>query len=668
MNTGSSPAAPHVPQPLVAVGVTGHRSVHPSFPSNTSDLEAAIAGLLVRIERAAKDTAVYNLKDPKPRFRMVSLLADGVDQIAAEIALRREWALQAPLPFGVNLNTALASSPASAQNARAILDGGAPTDPETAKRAERTRAITRAAQVFEISERDAMIEKVFLSTFDSSDQAAHASDLQHETAQRTRIAGQILIEQCDVLIAVWDGTSTINVGGTGHTALRALEAGVPVFWIDPTDPSRVRLVRLPEALEVGTPPLGEAECEDAVRSVITSIIGLGPPPEGGSQAGLTALSQTAWRDTSSRFSHAYRRVETLFGEKAWSRRFRSLQQRYERPDAVGDGEHAPMLEAIDQLDKTRKSLREEVETKALPAFAWSDGIATSTADRYRSGMVVNFILGPLAIISGVLYLPLVETSQKWIFAAIELTLLLIIVANTVAGQKLRLHDRWLETRRVAEYLRHTSMLYIFGVARPWGSWPAALRSPWPEWYARMTVRDLGLPEARIDSLYLRAAAEALRDHFVIPQRDYHTAKSARLHRAHHAIERVAEGFFALAILIVTTYVALAGGVALGFIDPQVTKGLAKWFTVIAIALPTISGALTAIGFFGDFDHFADVSQVSAQRLEALAQRIGVLLDRPDDALTYDQFAGLARKADAIAFDEIQAWQAVFSGKRITVPA
>ena len=355
MNTGSSPAAPPVPQPLVSVGVTGHRSIHPSFPPDTGNLEAAIAGLLAQIERAAKDTAVYNLKDPKPRFRMVSLLADGVDQIAAEIALDRDWALQAPLPFGVDLNTALASSPINAQDARAILDGGAPTDPETTKRAERTRAITRAAQVFEIRERDAMIEKVFLSTLEAPEVAAHASDLQHETAQRARIAGQILIEQCDVLIAVWDGTSTINVGGTGHTALRALEAGVPVFWIDPTDPSLIRLVRLPEALEIGTRSLSESECEDAVRSVITSIIGLGPPPEGGSQAGLTALSQTAWRDTSSRFSHAYRRVETLFGEKSWSRRFRSLRQRYERPDAIADGEHAPMLQAIDQLDKTSEA-------------------------------------------------------------------------------------------------------------------------------------------------------------------------------------------------------------------------------------------------------------------------------------------------------------------------
>ena len=304
----------------------------------------------------------------------------------------------------------------------------------------------------------------------------------------------------------------------------------------------------------------------------------------------------------------------------------------------------------------------------LPAFVWADGIATSMADRYRSGMVTNFTLGPLAIISGVLYLPLVETSQKWIFAAIELSLLFVIVANTAMGQKLRLHDRWLETRRVAEYLRHASVLYVFGVARPAGQWPAALRSPWPEWYARMTVRDLGLPQARVDAAYLRAATRTLRDHFVEPQRRYHAGKSARLHRAHHAVERVAEGFFALAILIVATFVALSGAAAIGLIDPGVTKGLAKWFTVVAIALPTISGALTAIGFFGDFDHFADASQVSAQGLDALSQRIAVFLDRPDEALTYDQFAEIARKADAIAFDEIQAWQSVFSGKRITVPA
>lgn len=667
-DNGGSPLAPPVPQPTLAVGVTGHRSAHPSYPEDASGLKDAIDGLLAHIERAAKGTHIHGHRDPEARFRLVSLLADGVDQLAAAAALERDWALYAPLPFGADLNTALACAPENLSDARAILAGKAPQDARAARAAERTRALVRAAHTFEIAERDAVIEKALLRTLEGPEKSEHHARLQHEIAHRARIAGQVLIEQCDLLIAVWDGESAINLGGSGDTARRALEAGVPVIWIDPQDPASLRLIRVPEALEVGAPTLGDGEVEGAVRSVIEAAIGLSQPPVQGSEAGLTALSQAAWCDTSSRFSHAFRRVEALFGESTLSGKLAPLRQRYERPDEVSNGAHAPLLAAIEGLGENGIGLRREVETKALPAFAWSDGIATWMADRYRSGMVMNFTLGPLAIISGVLYLPLVETSQKWIFAAIELTLLFIIVANTVVGQRLRLHDRWLETRRVAEYLRHTAMLYVFGVARPAGQWPAALRSPWPEWYARMAVRDLGLPQTRIDAAYLRTATLALRDHFVEPQRAYHAAKSTRLHRAHHSIERVAEGFFALAILIVATYVALSGGAALGLVDPDTTKGLAKWFTVVAIALPTISGALTAIGFFGDFDHFADVSQVTAQGLDALSQRIAAFLDRPDDALTYDQFADLARRADAIAFDEIQAWQSVFSGKRITVPA
>ena len=323
-----SPLAPAVPQPVVAVGVTGHRTLHASYPADTGDLAAAIEALLARIERAAEATTVNALVDARPRFRLASLLADGADQLGAEAALARNWEILAPLPFGAALNTALASVPLSAEDARAILAGEIPGDPGAAQRAERTRALTKAARTFEIAERDAVIERAFLRSLEApGDPAAH-TDLQHETAQRARIAGQILIEQCDILIAVWDGQSTINVGGTGHTARRALEAGVPVLWIDPQDPSRLRLVRLPEALETGTPMLTERETDEAVRALVGTAIGLGEPPAQGSQAGLTALSQAAWRDASSPFTHAFRRVEALFGEATLAGKFGSLKQRY----------------------------------------------------------------------------------------------------------------------------------------------------------------------------------------------------------------------------------------------------------------------------------------------------------------------------------------------------
>ncbi|MEM7701943.1 MAG: hypothetical protein AAF251_08420 [Pseudomonadota bacterium] len=666
--TGVPPNAPPMPQPVLAVGITGHSHKHPSFPTDPSALFSALESLFGLIERVGARTTVHGLSDAKVRFRLVTLLTSGIDQMAAEAALERQWGLSAPVPFGRNLNTAIAAAPRTVTDAKAILAGQPPKDAGTSKRAKPIHDLMQRANVFEMAEQDAEIQRAFLDTLDHPDQTARQVSFLHFTSQRAQLAGQILLEQSDILIAVWDGQSTIAQGGTGHTAKMALEAGIPVIWIDPENPGNARLMQLPEQLSACADPLDQQQLESAVSSAVQGAIGLGEPSDGGRNAGLEAVSQKAWRGASSISSHAFRRVETLFGESGWARKFRSIRQRYESPDNVADGHLAPLLSVIGSLGEDGLGLRAAVETKALPTFAWTDAIASQMADRYRSGMVINFTLGALAIISGVLYLPLVETSQKWMFASIELGLLLAIVLNTVAGQKLRLHGRWLETRRVAEYCRHAPLLYVFGVARPLGRWPVALRSHWPEWYARMVVRNMGLVSTRVDSVYLRTAAQILRDHFVDTQLKYHQSKSERLHRAHHTIERVAERLFALAIIIVTTYLTLSALAALGVLDSARVTGFAKWFTVIAIALPTVSGALAAIGFFGDFDRFADISQATSERLAALRERIDAFLCLPDDALGYEQFANLARGADAIVFEEIQAWQSVFSGKRITVPA
>jgi hypothetical protein len=659
---------PALPQPFVSVGLTGHRRAHPSFPGDPAALEAALDDLLEMIEQAGREVAVHGHDAANARFGLVTLLADGVDQIGTIAAQRRGWRLTAPLPFGRRLNAAIGSAPRSPADARAILAGERPADPEIAGRADALLALAQEAVTFELAESDPAIERAFLDSLEQPENAALQTAFLHTASARFQLAGRILIEQCDILIAVWDGQGTINPGGTGDTARRALEAGVPVLWIDPADPAALRLVTFPEGLETGGPAIAEGEKESLVRALVDTAMGQPAPVANEHRAGFAALSGEVWRPGSSRLSHAYRRVETVFGERAWSARFGSIRQRYERPDEADASPFAGMFAAMGTRREPADAIRETLRGQALARFAWTNGIASQMADRFRSGMVINFTLGALAIISGVLYLPLVDTSQKWIFASIELALLLAIVANTVSGQRLRLHGRWLETRRAAEYLRHASLLFVAGVARPAGSWPAALRGQWPEWYARMTVRGMGLPDMRVDAAYLRAATEALRDHFVLPQLRYHTAKSERLHHAHHAIEQVAERLFGVAILSVSLYLGLSAAAALGHVDAGLVKSSAKWFTVIAVALPTISGALAAIGYFGDFDRFADISQATAGRLDELRQRIDVVLDLPDAAISYNRFADLARAADGIAFAEIQAWQAVFSGKRITVPA
>ncbi len=663
-----SALAPPLPQPVMAIGVTGHRSSHPSFPKDPEELIAAVSECLEAIEKEARAAQIVGLDDPGHGFRLVTLLADGTDHIAADAALARGWELAAPLPFGADLNRAINAQPKDAADARAILNGDQPRDPATAKRADAIRDLSAEAVKFELAEQDAEIERCFFASLEAPDSSEHVASFLYQASHRAGLAGRILIEQSDVLIAVWDGESTVASGGTGHTAVLALEAGVPVIWIDPAAPENVRVLHFPEVLQAPGDPIEKAKFGIELQSIIGSSIGLAPSDTKGRFAGLDALAPELWRASSSFLSHAYRRIEALFGEHKWGRKFRSIKERYERPEEIVEGSAADLIAALGQIRGERHSIHSTAETSVLPHFAWTNAIASMTADRYRSGMVMNFVLGAMAIISGVLYLPLVDTSQKWMFAAVELAILLAIVVNTAVGQRSRLHGRWLETRRAAEYLRHAPLLYAFGVARPLGEWPSPLRSQWPEWYARMISRGMGLPSVRIDHQHLRAAARVLQDHFVVPQRDYHLSKSKRLHTAHHSIERLAERLFALAIAIVASYLALSGASALGFVDPALPKGLAKWFTVIAVALPTISGALAAIGYFGDFDRFADISQAAAQKLDGLAIRIDLFLALPDERLTYDQFADLARTADELAFGEIQSWQAVFSGKRTTVPA
>ena len=321
-----------------------------------------------------------------------------------------------------------------------------------------------------------------------------------------------------------------------------------------------------------------------------------------------------WRERSDWRYHAYRRVEALFGGGGLKRRLGSVVQRYERPDANAGGSGAPILAAVKSLPGGDTKLARRIADEVLFRFAWADGIAAHLSDRYRAGMTVNFVLGSLAITSGVAYLPFVDVDRQCLFAAMELALLAWIILITVRGQRHRLHDRWFETRRVAEYLRHSPLLLALGVARPVGRWPCGTDTSWPEAYARHALRDVGLPIARVGKAYLAAVLAMLRDHHVVPQRAYHESKADRLERVHAGLDHLAEGLFVAAVVTVATYLVLASLNALGGLDEETLRHAAKYFTVLGVVLPTLGGAIAGIRYFGDFERFAAISEVTAEKL------------------------------------------------------
>src|SRR5690606_30437131 len=102
--------------------------------------------------------------------------------------------------------------------------------------------------------------------------------------------------------------------------------------------------------------------------------------------------------------------------------------------------------------------------------------------------------------------------------------------------------------------------------------------------------------------------------------------------------------------------------------PGLPYAVSKLFTFLGVAFPTLGASIAAIRYFGDFERFAAISEVTAETLDAIAHRIRLLLDGPEDAVDYGAVAELAHAIDEVTVAEIENWQAVFGGKHIALPA
>lgn len=664
----SAVTAPPPCKVRVSVGVTGHRAAHPLYSANRLRITDAMAAIFEAIDQAADSAPLLLGPESLAPTRLHTLLVDGTDQAASKLALQREWELVSPLPFGQRLNLAINALPDNAKDARALIAGVDPENPETNSRVEAIQTIARQTRLFQLADQDEAIAALYLEYLADRDDFSKAQSFALESAQRAALAGRILIEQSDVIIAVWDGISAANVGGAGHTVASALDLGAPVIWINPADPENWRILHAPESLALQVNDEKQKNRDEELSTFIKSRICPDEAMEADdspAHRGIAALIGEKWHDHSSRLIHAYRRIEALFGGER--PRFGSLVQTYEKPVDIAEGSGGGLLQAANDLPGADQELATKIDRDALQNFAWADGISARLSDHYRAGMIVNFLLSALAIVGGILYLPLVSPEQKWGFALFEFILLLAIVIITYRGQKYRWHGRWFETRRVAEYFRHSPLLLMLGVARPPGRWPRGTETSWPEWYVRHALRDIGLPRTEVTSGYLRATLTALLEHHVKPQRDYHAKKAKRLNAVHHNLDRFSELLFKLAILSVAIYLLLKGGSALYLVDADLVARLSKTFTVLGVLFPTFGAAIAGIRYFGDFERFAAISEITAEKLEAISDRITLLLTAPDAALDYRRATELMHAADDVVVAEIENWQAVFGGKHITVP-
>lgn len=655
----TKPSAPNAPpadwQPHLALGITGHRATNPSFQAHGPEITAALANLFARIE-----TIAAGLPGARGTPRLHSLLVDGTDQIAAELALERGWELVVPLPFGADLNLAINAHPLTPADAAALCRGAPATDPAVEARAAAIRQITAGGHLFELAERDAEVEALWLASLAAPEDRAAARAFEALASDNVALAGRVMIERTDLLVAVWDGKIANLPGGTGHTITTALAMGTPVLLIDPATPESWTILARPEELAQardGAPD--HARLEAIIRA---AVVAEGWSPD--------QLAREEWRAQSSRAFGFYRRIERVFSGAPGG--FGSLRVDYEAPSAIAEGSGAELLAAAQSLPGADPQVAARLRSEMLPMFAWADGISSRLADAYRSGMCINFVLAALAVIVGLGFLPTGLGAFKWVFALIELLLLGGILLFTDAGSRRGWHRRWFELRRVAEYLRHAPGLLLLGVARPTGRWPrkggGGETAEWPEHFARHALRAVGLPRVRITRAYLRAGLEGVTLPHVSAQRAYHQFKAHRLEKVHHGLDRAAETCFALAVVSVSLYLLSKFGGKLGVLPDVLAEDLSPLMTFCGVAFPTLGANLSGIRYFGDFERFATISRVAAEKLGEIEGRITLLLSGDEAALTYAAAADLMHALDETVVDEIESWQAVFGAKHLSLPA
>lgn len=648
------------PPIILDIGITGHRSRHPIFSHNRMAISESLSRLIDLLERVAHETLNDSGDGDLPLIRLHSMLAYGADIMAVDAARAKGWPVVAPLPFGRALNLAINAHPTNLADMQAVLEGHAAADPDTALRAAEIETIAKQVSLFELAEQDKDVEAYYRAHLGAPDDRLAEQAFVGICSDRAAMAARVMVEHSDILVGIWDGVTRGTVGGTRHTIESALEQGITVIWIDAANPDRWHILRATEELAGLTRRAPDPHPESAIRAIVRETL----CPVGDKWQNEPANRK--WRAKSTALFQAYRRVEAVFGTPG-TRTFRSLTQYYEHPDAIAAGSGAPMLKVAKSLPGGDPVIAERIATDILQPFAWADGVSTWLSDAYRGGMVASFLLSAFAIIGGIAYLPFASIDAKWGFAAFEFLVLAAIILIFLTGKRRHWHERWFETRRVAEYFRHAPILLLLGAARSTGRWPRGSKGNWPEWHVRHAMRGVGLPHMKVTSEFLRAALVLMRDHHVLPQRSYHQGKSIRLKRTQHNLHRTSELLFLLAVLSVTVYLLIEIGAAMQVLPHDMPHAVAKSFTFLGVLFPTLGGAFAGVHYFGDFERFAAISEITAEKLGDVETRIAFLLDAPDCDIAYSRVSGLAHAIDDIVVDEIENWQAVFGGKHITVP-
>lgn len=478
----------------------------------------------------------------------------------------------------------------------------------------------------------------FLSGPDSTlkkDEAASATWLDGATTEalgrnphlkQTRL----VVEAADLLLVVWTGERARGAGGTADAVRCALEIGLSVLWLKPSETDHLRLIR-PEKLpsdfdfaefQEGLQAGNLSHVEDATEANIREVLNLDAIAIMEASQVKEEATETEKRPTIDDWLHGW--LWKTYGtfRKVVGGKVSGLS---EPPPVPEDLEAQPGFQIL------------------TAAYLKADTYANRLAAVHRSEQILLLLAMVAAAVIG--SAPAVWPQLKLGAVFVELSLGLAALWVWSGAARARQHERWGEERHLAEQLRLLRACWPLGVSLvSTRTRPIARDAFEPE---QAVLRRAGLPEGRYDKTRVDSWGRWAMSELVDGQAAYHQAVSKREGRiAHrvHVLENTA--FLALLVVFAVYLAAHAIGDPIGWHLPHWVSGVV---TMAGTIVPALGAATMALEAKLEFKEQSARSERISLRLQELASRLGA---QP----TFDDLQGAARSAMRWHLAETSHWR------------
>ena len=624
------------------VGVTGHRLnklQSADIKLLRAQIRTALQFLKTTTSRLHTEAAGDYSPEP-PVLRVISPLAEGSDRFVAEEGLALGFELQCPLPFpreeyekdfGTEESRAQFHKLLAQANAILELDGGRNTPDAPARENESYEA-----------------------------------------------AGRIVLNQSDVLIAIWNGAPGTK-GGTSEIIAEAERVGIPIIWIT-SDPPHDLGVKKQGANERTSWPEGTELLSRRIEKLV--LPPAQPKPKHRKKKPKPDLREAYFSERQRRLTFGFlwkllRDLAADFKIRIPAIRVKPFEQSTQEEWRQARS-FSPCLPPVvfNQLDERLSS-----------HYAWADRLATYYAEVYRSAFVFNYLTGGFAVLFAFLsYVTHTRNFHSYeayankvgaIANVAEFITIVAIIFVTWYGNHRRWHERWIDYRLLGEQLRQQR--FLMPLARVLPSAPGMPvyvsdddpNNSWMQWHFRAIVRAAGMVGMRFDDAYLRAVCLFVRSLFaktedIDGQIEYHQGNADRLERADSSLHAAGYVLFGLALFGCSLH--LLNYCRQWLSEPVFGHegGVALFLTFLTVVGPAFGGALTAIRFQGEFERVIERSRAMKGQLEKISVELGNC--QSGGAKPSSEALGeIATSGAQLMVSEVLDWRTVFLARPLGLP-